>query len=128
MVKISDDYIASPIVTKADIAFIMSDPSLTKFEGRLKKNGLMILNTSMATSSVKRKDIDVIKVPATDEAIKLGNAKVANMIAIGVYMARTELFGKDILHKVIKDMAMGREDLISINIDALERGMELGKR
>jgi 2-oxoglutarate ferredoxin oxidoreductase subunit gamma len=127
MVKISSEEVASPVVSSADTAFIMNDPSLDKFEKKIKKEGLLILNASMVKEEAKRKDIDILKVPLTDEAIKLGNVKIANMIAIGVYIANKELFDKKLLKEVIKEMAMGREDLISINIAALEKGIEIGK-
>ena len=126
MVKISSEKIASPVVSQADTGFIMSAPSLDKFEKRIKEGGTIIVNTSMINRDVKRKDLEVVKVPFTDEAIKLGNVKVANIIAVGVYLAKKELFDKDFLAGVIKTMAMGREDLVSINIKALEKGIELG--
>ncbi|MGD2278825.1 MAG: 2-oxoacid:acceptor oxidoreductase family protein [Candidatus Omnitrophota bacterium] len=128
MVKISTEKIANPIVSCADTGFIMSAPSLEKFEKRIKKGGTIIVNTSMVNREVKRKDLQVVKVPFTDEAIKLGNVKVANMIAMGVYLAKKKLFDKDILSGVIEEMAMGRKELVSINIKALEKGVELGTK
>ncbi|MFQ5952297.1 MAG: 2-oxoacid:acceptor oxidoreductase family protein [Candidatus Omnitrophota bacterium] len=125
MVKMSDKRIASPLVPAPDTAFIMSGPSLDKFEKKIKKGGMMILNTSMVKRKVRRKDLDVTKAPLTGEAIKLGNVKVANMIAIGIYVAKKKIFDRDLLFKVIEKMAMGHEELILINIKALEKGIEI---
>ena len=82
----------------------------------------------MASREVERKDLKVIKVPFTDEAIKLGSVKVANMIAMGVYLAEKNFFDKDILFNIFEKMAMGQKKLISINVKALERGFEIGKK
>ncbi len=127
MVRISSANIASPIVVSPDTEFIMNELSLDKFEGSLKKDGTLILNSSLISRKVGRKDIKVIDVPFTDEAIKLGNVKVANMIALGVYVAEKGLFEKELLAGIFRKMAMGKKDLLSINTQALERGIEIGK-
>ena len=128
MVKIDSQNIASPVVSNANTAFIMNGPSLDKFEKRIKKGGLLILNTSITSRAVKRKDIDIIGADLTDEAIKLGNVKVANMIAAGIYAVKKKVLDKDLLFRAMEKMAAGRKDLISVNQKAVERGIELGSR
>jgi len=125
MVRISDTPIASPIFRNADTAIIMNDPSLEKFESKIKKGALLILNSSMVKRAVTRKDIEVISVPLTDEAIRLGNGRIANMIACGIFIAKKKIFGKEVLVKVINEMAADRKELVDINVRAVERGMEL---
>lgn len=127
MVKISKGKIASPIVLEADAAIIMNGPSLNKFESKIKPGGLLVLNTSMAARKSKRTDIDIIEAPLTDEAMELGNIRVANMIAVGILAAKKNMFNKDVLKNVIEKMAAGRENLIPINIKAIEKGMSLAK-
>ena len=128
MVRINSEMIANPIIVSADTGFIMNELSLNKFEKRIKENGTLILNSSLTSREVERKDLKVIKVPFTDEAIKLGNVKVANMIAMGAYLAGKALFDKKLLSGIFEKMAMGQKKLVSINIKALERGVELGKK
>ena len=104
-VYISSGLIASPVVANPNAALIMNGPSLYKFEDRLQKGGLLILNTSMAGRSPKRKDLDTVEYPLTDEAIKIGNIKVANMIAAGIYAGKKKLFAKDVLMSTVEQMA-----------------------
>ena len=125
MVKIGLEKIASPIVADADTAFIMSEPSFDKFENRIKKKGLLILNTSIIKRPPKRKDLNIIKARLTDEAIALGNVRVANMVAIGIYIAKKKLFDKKTLFSVIEKMAAARKDIIPINKKAVEKGIEI---
>lgn len=125
MVKIDSGEIASPVVTDADTAFIMNGPSFDKFEGRIKKGGLLILNTSLAGRAPKRKGLRVTGTDLTDEAIKLGNVKVANMIAAGIYVAKKKILDKKLLFRTIEKMAAGNQKLVSVNKKALERGIEL---
>lgn len=128
MVKISETLIGSPMVTETDTAIIMNEPSLDKFENTVRRGGLIVLNTSMSGRMPERKDIEIAGAALTDEAIKLGNAKVANMVAAGVFMERRKVLKKNVMIKVIEDFAGGRKELAEINIRALERGMELGRK
>jgi 2-oxoglutarate ferredoxin oxidoreductase subunit gamma len=102
--------------------------SLKKFENRLIPGGLLILNTSMCDEEPARKDIEIIKAPLTEEAIKLGNVKVANMIAAGIYFEKTGIFDQSVVSEVIKEMAKGRTNIIPANEKAIESGKEIGKR
>ena len=126
MVRISSSPIGSPLVSQVDSAIIMNDPSFMKFESKIKKNGLAIINTSLVKSGIHRKDLEVVKAPLTEEAIKMGNIRVANMIAAGLYSARTGIISRRTLIEVMEEMAGGRKELIPINVSAVERGIEIG--
>ena len=125
IVKISSEPIASPKVQKIDTAIIMNGPSLDKFEDRIVPGGLLILNSSIAACSAKRSDIEVVEAPLTEEAIKLGNTRVANMIAAGIYAVKKNIIDESNLRAVIEKMAGGKQELIPVNIKALERGIEI---
>jgi 2-oxoglutarate ferredoxin oxidoreductase subunit gamma len=127
-VKISSDKIANPVVFTPDAAIFMNGPSLDKFEQSIRPGGLLILNSSMSTQGVKRNDIDVVKAPLTDEAISLGNVRIANIIAAGIYAAKKRIFEEPLMENVIGKMLAGREDLITVNIKALKKGMEIGRK
>lgn len=126
MVRVSETAIASPVVKKATTLIVMNEPSLDKFENILVNKGLLIVNTSLAKRKTTRKDIEVVSADLTAEAVNLGNIRVANMISAGVFIAKKNIFDKNTLISVIKDMAAGRESLIDVNIKALEKGMEIG--
>jgi 2-oxoglutarate ferredoxin oxidoreductase subunit gamma len=128
MVRISSEPIGSPFVKEATAAFIMNEPSLEKFEKRIKPGGLLILNTSIASQRARRDDLEVVEVPLTDEAIRLGNVRVANMIAVGIFMTRRPVFDKGALECAIRKMAVGYENRIPINLQAVERGIALAGR
>lgn len=127
MVRLSSEPIGSPIVSAASTAIIMNGPSLEKFENKIDEGGFLILNTSMTKRTLNRKDIVVMEAPLTDEAIALGNVRVANMIAAGIFAAKKGIFGKEVLVKVVEQMAVGREQLIPVNIRAVERGIAMAK-
>jgi len=125
MVTISDEEIGSPYISQADTLIILNNPSLVKFKDKLKNMGLLILNSSLAKSESSGK-ICLYQFPFTDIAIKLGNIKVANMVALGCYLgARKTLEINDVL-QVFKIMApAGNLRILEINEQALAEGAGL---
>ncbi len=124
MVIISDNLISSPLVSVPDSAIIMNLPSLIKFEERLKAKGNLFLNSSLIKKETKRKDIKVIKIPATEIATKLGNKQVANMVMLGVYFKQKKMFSEENAIKVLKKV-LNKEHLLSVNKQAIQKGMDL---
>jgi 2-oxoglutarate ferredoxin oxidoreductase subunit gamma len=125
MVSISDEEIGSPYIDKADTLIIMNGQSLQKFKNRIKKNGLAIINSSLA-GEYKNKNIRIKSHPFTDTAIKMGNVRVANMIALGYYIKNRHTVDKNTVFGVISDIAPeGKRHLIEINRNALKEGLRL---
>jgi 2-oxoglutarate ferredoxin oxidoreductase subunit gamma len=123
MVVVSDKAISSPFIDKADSLIIMNGPSLQRFKPRLKNNGLLILNSSLAGAALNKK---CIKYPFTDIAVKLGNIKIANMVALGCYLGRKNTVTVKTVLKVFADFApAGQNDIFEINKKALRCGTEL---
>ena len=59
-VIVSDEPIASPLVDEPDVVIAMNEPSLDKFEPRIKPGGLLVINSSLIDRQSVRDDIDVI--------------------------------------------------------------------
>ncbi len=127
MVIISDAEIGSPYVDKADTLIIMNAPSLGKFKNRIKKKGLLIVNSSLAGNFKDMdKRIHIIKHPFSDLAMGLGNIKVANMIALGVFISQKNIVDSESVSSVIRAIAPeDKKNLIEINQKALIEGMKL---
>ena len=124
-VVISDSEIASPFVSKPDVAIILNQPSLDKFESQIAKNGIVILNSSMITRDVEREDLDVVPVKAAEIARWLGNARVANVVALGAFIAKTGILKTRSIDKSIEQLfAKKKAALITINKKALVEGIK----
>jgi 2-oxoglutarate ferredoxin oxidoreductase subunit gamma len=125
MIVISSEEIGSPYIVKADTLIIMNSPSLERFEGRVKNRGLLIINSSLAPGG-SNNNISALKYPFTDIAIRLGNIRVANMVALGSFIAAKNIVGLKTAQKAILDIApTEKKDLITINKTALEEGFKL---
>lgn len=126
MVIISDALISSPLVSIPDSAIIMNLPSLIKFESKVKTKGDLFLNSSLVKKEIERKDIKVIKIPATEIASKLGNKQVANMVILGAYLKQKKLFSKESAF-IALEKVLNKPELLSINKQAVKEGMEYVK-
>lgn len=125
MVTISDREIGSPYVTKADSLIILNNPSLERFKSKVKDDGLLILNSSLAKTDAYLK-VKILQFPFTDIAVKLGNIKVANMVALGSYLGAKKIIESKNILEVFKFMApAGNPKILEVNEMALREGGKL---
>lgn len=128
-VTVSDAPVGSPVVTEATSAIVMNLPSFAKFEPMVVPGGNLFVNASLCDSKSERTDIKVFYIHANEEAEKIGNAKVANMIMLGAFLEATKAVEvEDVLNKAF--LAVFHEKkmhLLPINKQALERGMEIAR-
>jgi len=126
---ISDTKISSPIISSFDCVMALNQPSVDKFESKVKPGGLMIYDSTNILNPPTRKDIDVVPVPAADEANRLNNTKVTNMIMLGAYLAKRTVVSFDSIIDALKKVLPERyHHLLPLNRQALEAGGELVKK
>ncbi|MCB5265147.1 MAG: 2-oxoacid:acceptor oxidoreductase family protein [Candidatus Cloacimonetes bacterium] len=125
---VSDEEIASPIVSFPDILVALNQPSIDKFAPSIRPGGLLILNTNMCPHGCKRDDIVKIAAPLSDIANEIGNPMVLNMLAIGVIIGKTGLIKYESMEDDLTSyMKAKNPELLELNLKAIKRGMEIGK-
>ena len=113
----------SPIISEADVLLVMDERSLHDYEHQVKKGGYLIINSNLVEVKPERTDIEVVYAPVNDMAQELGNAKTANMVALGVALKYLNFVGLDAVKAELKSVFPGRkEKLIPVNEKALEVG------
>lgn len=101
-VKISEEEIASPYTAAMDVLIAMNETSLDKFESKIKKGGLLVLNSSLVSPERKlRDDLRVVRVPANQIAAELQNPKGLNIIMLGALAGVSEDFEPDFLKNAV---------------------------
>ena len=124
-VIVSNDEIPYPIVSEPDCCIVMNAPSLKKFEGMVRKGGMIILNESMIPQKVCRENIDSYYVPADAIAEEEGNKKGANMVLLGAYLALSAIVSIDSVYDVVeKSFAGAKEKYIESNKKLIKRGYD----
>jgi len=122
-VVISDTEIASPVIERPDVAIVLNQPSLDKFEQRIVTAGLVVVNSSLVPREVERRDLDVVKIDATQIANRLGNVRVANIVTLGAFIEKTNLLKIQSVRRAIEDLFSEKKPgLIEINKKALAEG------
>lgn len=126
MVVISESEIACPVVGNPDSLIVMNKASLHKFGPRLKKGGLLIMNSSLIDETPELDStIEVISIPADELAVELGNKKSANMVALGVYIGkRGHLSIETAAQALPVTIAERYHNTLLVNTEALKRGAE----
>ena len=125
---ISDTKISSPILTKFDTAITLNQPSLDKFEQSVKPGGLLIYEASTILKPPTRTDIEIVPIEAANEASKLKNSKVLNMIILGAFLKKKPIISIDAIIEGLKKVLPERyHNLIPLNREAMEKGMELAE-
>jgi len=122
-VIISDELIASPIVTNPDILIVMNDASLQKFQPQMKQKGILIFDSSLIKNPALRNDVDVLGVPATEISSAIGYTKSANMVLVGVLIAKTRLLEETMVFEAIENLITQGKKSIEMNRMAIMGGM-----
>ena len=130
MVIISDEPIACPVVGRPDSLIVLNKASLTKFGPRLKKGGLMIMNSSLIDTDPEVDDsTEVVSLPADELAVELGNPKSTNMVALGAYLQRRGLLRAEAAAEALPAVLAKRyHNTLPVNTAALRRGAEFADR
>lgn len=123
---ISDKAISSPILTRFDTVIALNQPSLDKFESAVKPGGLLIYESDTILNPPTRKDITIVPLAATQEASKMNNTKIMNMIVLGAFLKKKPIIAMENIIKGLKKVLPERyHNLIPLNEAAIKKGMEL---
>ncbi|TVM16653.1 2-oxoacid:ferredoxin oxidoreductase subunit gamma [Oceanidesulfovibrio indonesiensis] len=129
-VVISEDEIGSPLIRRPKSLIIMNRPSLDKFQPMVQDGGVVVINSSLIDEGLADKNrVRPIFVPANDIADKIGNLRMANMVALGAYVQATGVLPVEVVQKSLdKVIAKHYAHLIPKNADALAAGAEHAAR
>jgi 2-oxoglutarate ferredoxin oxidoreductase subunit gamma len=126
IVIISNTPISSPIVTRFDAVVALNQPSVDKFEKAVKPNGILIYDSGNVIIPPSRTDLTVVPVAADEEAQRLKNLKVKNMIMLGAFLSVCQVVSIPSVVKALAEVLPERyHHLLKVNQLALERGEDL---
>jgi len=125
-VIISDERISSPILNYFDTAIILNQQSMDKFESSVKPGGYLIYDSNGITRHPERKDINIYRVDAADEAAKVGMLKVFNMIVLGGFLKIKPVVSLEFIRKGLeKSLPKRHHGLIPENEKAILVGEKI---
>jgi len=127
-VILSDTNISSPVLNQYDIAIILNQPSLEKFESKVKPGGILIFDGYGITHPPTRKDIRIFRIDAMNAAAEEGNTKAFNMIVLGGMLKIAPMVTLESVMKGLKKSLPERHhSLLPMNEKAILQGMKIIK-
>jgi len=125
-VILSDNRISSPTLKKYDTAIILNQQSMDKFEETVKPGGILIYDGNGITKHPERKDINIFRVEAAQEAANMQNLKTFNMIVLGAYLKIKPIVSMENVMKGLKKSLPERHHfMLPQNEKAITRGTEI---
>lgn len=125
-VILSDDRVSSPILNEYDTAIILNQPSLDKFEPRVKKGGTLIFDPHGISHFPERTDINIYRIDATEEAGRTHSEKTLNMLILGgLLKVRPVVKIENVMLGLKKSLPERHHHLLPLNEKAISIGMDL---
>ena len=121
-VLVSDEEIYDLSLGEADILVVLSAPAFSRYQGRAKAGGLVLVDSEVIEKHEGeiRDDVELVQVRAGETALGLGNPIVANMVLLGALAKRSGLITLDDLKEAVKTGM--RASMQEINFRALDAG------
>lgn len=128
-VILSDKPISSPVLDTYDVAVILNQQSLDKFEPKVKPGGTLIYDPYGIHRAPTRADINVVPVAAMEATFETGNSKTFNMIVLGALLGVKPMVPVESVLKGLKKVLPERHHhLIPLNGEALQKGISLTQK
>ncbi|MDR1682555.1 MAG: 2-oxoacid:acceptor oxidoreductase family protein [Candidatus Symbiothrix sp.] len=125
-VIISDERISSPILNTFDMAIILNQPSLEKFEKTVKPGGILIYDSYGIPHPPTRTDIHIFEINAMNTANEENIAKAFNMIVLGGLLKTAPIVSvESVMLGLKKSLPERHHKFLPMNERAILRGMEL---
>lgn len=128
-VIVSDEEIGAPLVRNPDAAIVLNNPSMEKYQSLVKQQGYLLINRSLINLPVTRGDIHAIHILASDEATRLGDARLLSVVLLGALIACTGVVSLDAVELALESHLPERHrELLALNQQAVRRGAELAQQ
>ena len=122
-VIVSDEPVGSPIIAHPNVLMVMNEPSLDKFEDAVAPGGTIFVDSSLIARKVRRADVDVVYIPATQMATEMEATSLANMIMLGAIVEKLGCVKSETMLDALRHTISARKaNLLDLNLKAVEAG------
>lgn len=124
-VVLSDDDIASPVLSQTQALVVMEATQLKSFQDRVKPGGLLIMEKAGLKERVERRDVQVIEIPAVEWAVNMGDSQASNLVLLGAYIKLTGAIPLSLMEAELEKRFAGKAKALAVNKKALHEGARL---
>lgn len=111
-----------PLVTALDYLIVLDNAAVGVSEGLVRKDGL-VLTDARRVDKLQKGKYRVVSMPFSETAIRLGNERVANVIALATLVGLTGACSRETLEQTIR--AGTPPKFLDLNIEAMKAGFVL---
>ena len=123
-VVISDRLIGSPIIKTPRHLVAMNRPSLEKFAPSVKPGGVILVNSSLIPIGSGRDDVEEVRVPVNEIAVRLGSVLTANIVALAAFVSCSRIVEIETLKRCVKEEFAKKRGMVKLNLAAVEEGIK----
>ena len=124
-VILSEKPVGSPIVTSPNVLIVMNEPSLDRYEDTVESGGKIFIDSSLIKRKVKRTDVEIYYIPATQMANEMELTGLANMILLGAMVNATKCVTEANFEKALQSIIPPRKAaMFEANLKAFKAGKE----
>jgi len=120
-VCLSKERIGSPVISRPNVLIAMNEISLRKFAQQVVMGGIIIYGGEKLPDDLEIPQAQVVCIPASEIADKLGSAKVANVVIMGALLEETECLSSATAMKVL-EAKVKNPALLELDRKALDAG------
>ena len=123
-VIVADRPIGSPVLDQAEIVIALNPPAMAKYAPLLAPGGLLVLNDSLIEAEPDRRDVEVVRIPASAIARTVGDERFISIIALGAAIARRPIVSPAAFREALQAVGKGGAAVTAANLRAFELGAE----
>jgi len=120
-VCLSKERIGSPVLSRPEVLIAMNEISLRKFASQVAPGGTIIYGRDQLPDDMSIPSAQIVCIPASEMADKLGSAKVANVVMMGALLEETECLSSTTAMSVL-ETKVKNPALLELDRKALEAG------
>ncbi len=120
-VWLSKEGIGAPLVSHPQVLVAMNEMALRKFASEVAPGGIILYGRDQLPEDFTISQAQVVCIPASEIADRLGSAKVANVVMAGALLETTECLHTATAMKVL-EAKVKNADLLELDRQALEAG------
>ena len=123
-VVVAEGKVGSPVIGAPTVMIVLDQASFDKYSCKVKPGGCLVVNSSLIRiPNQMREDIVIISAPLNDLAMELGDPRLVNMVALGIYASRTGAVEISSLAAALPHVLPERNHrFIPANVKAVEAG------
>jgi 2-oxoisovalerate ferredoxin oxidoreductase beta subunit len=122
-VRLSDQPIASPLVSRPNVLLALNEPSLRKFLPDVEPGGIVLYNGESLPDDCVRSDIRMVAKHFSGIADRLGDPKVGNIVMLGALLEATGLLPPEQIVSALRTLVKNKKYL-ELDLVALQLGQD----